>query len=109
MRSFPPPSRPSTTNCIMNSRRRQFATWFAENEEALPLNERCIALGEDRHKFSQMRHRRLGIVVAFVDIDRSLISVDESLIRQYTVLGTRRGDHFAGQYLEIVETTKSDR
>ena len=66
----------------------------------LPLKERPVALGKERHKLSQIRNRRLGTSIAFVDIDRPLISADEPSIPQHAGFGTRRNDHFAGQFLE---------
>lgn len=104
-----PPQRPVIYGSVVNQHCPQFITWFAENEEALPLNECPVALGKDRRKFSQMRNRSLGIFIAFIDIDGPLISADEPSIRQHAGFGTRRGDHFAGQFLEIVEATRTDQ
>ena len=55
-----------------------------------------------------MRHRGIGIFVAFVHMDRLLVIADKALIGQDTALGVRRGDHFTGERRERVEAARPD-
>src|ERR1700719_1802568 len=59
-------------------------------------------------EFDEMRHRRIGIFVAFVHIDRLPVFADEPLIPQDAALALRRDDHFAGERLEFVEAARPD-
>ena len=67
---------------------------FAEHDEALPLHQLPIAFAEGRSEFDKMRYRRIGIFIAFVHKDRLPVGADEPLIRQYAILGLRRGGPF---------------
>ena len=63
--------------------------------QSIDLQSRCPPNG--REVFLQSSH-----------MDRLPVIADEALIGEDTALGPRRGDHFAGQGLELVEAARPD-